>query len=148
MGSSEEDLSSSNVKAATPSSPSATLVKLVSPSQPIGPLIHYYVDMLHTHESNYDVEECHVTIHPAFHAHLQEHQDEDINKFLALLEVIPARKRKRQQPFLTFTKSKILTFVAYIQGCEEVLAQRLAHEAEAKKKAAEEASKEVRAKEK
>ena len=43
-------------------------------------------------------------------------------------------KRKRAKPFMDFTKSKILTSTEYMQGCK-VLAQRLAHEAEAKRKA-------------
>ena len=50
--------------------------------------------------------------------------------------MISARKRKRQHPLLDFNKSKILTFVAYIQICEELLAQRSAPKAEAKRKVA------------
>ena len=103
----------------------------------------------HAHESNYNIRERHVPIDLAFHTHLQEQQEEDINKFFALPEVIPARKKKQQQHFLDFTKSKILTSVAYTQGCEEVLAQRLAHEAEAKRKVVEkEASREIMEREK
>ena len=50
---------------------------------------------------------------------------------------------------MDFTKSKILTSVAYTQRCEDVLAQRLAHEAEAKRKAAlKEANMETRLREK
>ena len=63
--------------------------------------------------------------------------------------MIPATKRKRAQPFMDFTKSRILTSTEYIQRCENVLAQRLAHEAEAKRKAeAKEANRETRLREK
>ena len=61
----------------------------------------------------------HVSIDLAFHAHLQQHKEENISRFLALPEVISARKRKRQQPFLDFTRSKILTSTTYTQGCED-----------------------------
>ena len=69
--------------------------------------------------------------------------------FLALPEIIPPRKRKRQQPLLDFTKFKILTSRAYSEGCERVMAQREAPQTEAKRKAVErEANKETRRKEK
>ena len=69
--------------------------------------------------------------------------------FLALSEIIPTKKCKRQQPLLDFTKSKILTSCAYSEGCERVLAQREATQNEAKQKVAErEANKEIRRKEK
>ena len=65
--------------------------------------------------------------------------------FLALPEIIPARKCKHQQPLLDFMKSKILTSCAYTEGCECVLAQREANQNEAKHKVAErEANKEIR----
>ena len=58
-------------------------------------------------------------------------------------------KRERAQPFMDFTKSKILTSAKYTQCCEDVLAQRLAHEAEAKRKVAlKEANRETRLREK
>ena len=84
--------------------------------------MHYYVDMPHTDESYYHVKERHVSIDPAFHTHLQKHKENDINRFLLLPKVIPAKKRNRQQSLLDFTKSKILTSVAYKQGYKEVLA--------------------------
>ena len=61
--------------------------------------------------------------------------------------MIPAIKRKRTQPLLDFSKSKILTSLAYTEACEQLLAQRSAHEAEAKRRAAErEATRESRLK--
>ena len=94
---------------------------------------HYYVDVPHAEENMYDVHECNVPIDPQFHADLEEHNN-DISQFLALPEVILTRKRKRQQPLLDFSKSKILTSLAYTQACEELLAQRTSREAEAKRK--------------
>ena len=92
----------------------------------------------------------HVPIDRDFQAHLEQEQEGgDFSTFLALPEIIPARKRKRQQPLLDFTKSKILTSRAYSEGCECVMAQREATQSEAKRKAAErEANKETRRKEK
>ena len=55
---------------------------------------HYYVDVPHAEESTYDVHERNVPFDPQFHANLEEHNN-DISQFLALPEVIPARKRKR-----------------------------------------------------
>ena len=56
-------------------------------------------------------------------------------------------KRKRAQSLVDFSKSKILTSLAYTEACEQLLAQRSAHEAEAKRKAAErEATRESRLK--
>ena len=50
---------------------------------------------------------------------------------------------------MDFTKSKILTSAAYSQRCKDILTQRLAHEAEAKRKAAfKEANRETRLREK
>ena len=121
---------------------------LSSPSQAIGGagpsdhtspsrLTHFFVDLQHAEDSIYEIEERHVPIDPTFHAHLQDHQEDNISNFLALLEVIPAMKRKRAQPLLDFSKSKILTSLAYTEACEQLLAQKSAHEAEAKRKAAE-----------
>ena len=63
--------------------------------------------------------------------------------------MIPGRKRKRQQPLLDFSNSKFLTSTAYTEAYEELLAQRSAHEDEAKRKAVHrEASKDSRLKEK
>ena len=97
---------------------------------------HFYVDIPRADDSTYDVQQHQIPIDPMFHAHLQEQEEDNISQFFALPEVIPATKRKRAQPFMDFTKSKILTSAEYTQRCEDELAQRLAHEAEAKQKAA------------
>ena len=97
--------------------------------------------------STYKIEERHAPIDPTFHAHLQDHLEDNISNFLALPEVIPTMKRKRAQPLLDFSKSKVLTSLAYTEACEQLLAQRSAYEAEAKRKAAErEATRENRLK--
>ena len=66
---------------------------------------HYYVDFPHAEESTYDVHEQNVPIDPQFYIDLEEHNN-NISQFLALLEVIPVRKRKKQQPFLDFSRPK------------------------------------------
>ena len=107
------------------------------------------MDVADAHESTYDACDRNVAIDADFHAHLRQERDHDITTFLALPELIPARKRKRQQPLLDFTRSKILTSQAYTEGCERLLAQREAHQEQAKCKAADkEATKEQRRKEK
>ena len=111
--------------------------------------LHFYVDVPDAHESTYDVCDWSVGIDPGFHAQLREDDDHDISSFLALPELIPTRKRKRQQPLLDFTRSKILTSQAYTDGCERLLAQREAHQEQARRKVADrEATKEQRRKEK
>ena len=97
---------------------------------------HYYIDVPHAEESTYDVHERNIPIDPEFHADLEQHNN-DFSHFLALPEVIPTRKKKKQQPLLDFSKSKILTSLAYTQACEEVLTQKTACEAEARRKVAE-----------
>ena len=74
---------------------------------------HYYIHVPHIEKSTYDVHELNVPIDLQFHADLEEHNN-DISQFLALPEVIPMRKKKRQQPLLDFSKSKILTSLAYV----------------------------------
>ena len=109
---------------------------------------HYYIDVPHTEDSTYDAHERNIPIDPEFHTDLEQHSN-DFNHFLALPKVIPASKRKKQQPLQDFSKSRILTSVAYTQACEEVLAQKTAREAEARRKLAEkEANRESRMKEK
>ena len=71
-------------------------------------MLHFYIDVPSADDSTYDVWERHVAIDLAFHAHLQEQREDNISQFLALLEVIPVTKRKRAQPFMDFTKTKIL----------------------------------------
>ena len=93
--------------------------------EPVAPLNmpHFYVDVPGADNSTYDVLERHVAINPTFHAHLKEQEEDNISQFLALPEMIPATKRKRAEPFMDFTKSKILTSTEYTQRCEDVLAQ-------------------------
>ncbi len=49
-------------------------------------------------------------------------------------KLIPAKKRRRQQPLLDYTSSRILTFRDYVKGLEELLAKKEATAAAAKKK--------------
>ena len=109
---------------------------------------HYYIDVSHAEESTYGVYERNIPIDPEFHANLEQHSN-NFSQFPALPEVIPARKKKKQQPLLDFLKSRILMSLAYTQACEEVLAQKTAREAEAWRKLAKtEANRESRIKEK
>ena len=55
--------------------------------------LHYYVDVPNTHESTYEACERNVGIDLA---QLQHENEDDISTFLALPEIIPARKRKQQ----------------------------------------------------
>jgi hypothetical protein len=75
-----------------------------------------------------------VQIDPALRAHLQTENEQDINHFLALPEIIPAKKRKRQQPLLDFTQSRILTSIDYITAMKQVLQKREATAAAARTK--------------
>ena len=115
--------SSEGVDACTTSSPSQAF-GAVGPSdrKPQSHLTHFFVDVQHAEDSTYEIQECHVPIDPTFHAHLQDHQEDNISNFLALPEVILAMKRKRAQPLLDFSKSKILTSLAYTEACEQLLA--------------------------
>ena len=72
--------------------------------------------------SMYEVEERHIPINPTFHAYLQDHEEDNIIDFLAFPEVVPAMKRKQVQLLMDFSKSKILTFLAYTKACEQLLA--------------------------
>ena len=82
----------------------------------------FYVDVPHAEESTYEVGEWHVPINPTFHALLQDLQEDNISEFLMLPKVNLATKRKQAQTLLDFSKSKILTSVAYIQAYEQLLA--------------------------
>jgi hypothetical protein len=86
-------------------------------SQPQIPT-HFYIDVPNPEESSYDQEECHIAIDPGFKAQLQADNDQDISNFLALPEIIPTKKRKRQQALLDFTQSIILTSREYVTGLE------------------------------
>ena len=111
--------------------------------------LHFYVDVPEADESTYPACDRSVGIDPGFHAQLREDDNHDISSFLVLPELIPARKRKRQQPLLDFTRSKILTSEAYTEGCEHLLAQREANQEQARHRAVDrEATKEQRRKEK
>ena len=91
--------------------------------------------------------ERHVSINLAFHTHLQEHHKNNINQFLVLLKVIPTKEEEAIATFAGFFKIKN-SCVAYMQGFEDVLAQRFAHQAKAKKKVAEnKAMREIKEKE-
>ena len=113
-------------------------------------VVHYYVAVHSSEESADPPSEANVEIGPGCHDHLQQELDHgDISTFLALLEIIPARQRRRPQPLLDFTKSKILTSRTYTESCERLLAQKEATQAEAKRKAdLREATKETRRREK
>ena len=106
---------------------------------------HFYVDVQNPEESNYDRAEQHIAIDPGFLAEVQTSNDNNILQFLSLPELIPAKKRKRQQPLLDFTQSIILTSKDYSKGLEEILAKKEATAAAAlKRKEEKEATKEQR----
>jgi len=98
------------------------------------PTRHYYVDVQNGEESNYHLSDQHTRIDSAFRAQIHEGNEQNISNFLALPEVIPAKKRTRQQPLLDYTSSRILTSRDYIAGLEELLARKEATAAAAKKK--------------
>ena len=112
--------------------------------------VHYYVDVSNNEESAYQACDRNVPLDPGFQEHLQEEcEARDISTFLALPEIILARQRRRQQPLLDLTKSKILTSHTYTKSCERVLAQKEATQAEAKRKGElQKATKETRRREK
>ena len=94
---------------------------------------HYYIDIPDVDDSTYHASERHVLIDLDFQSHLQVEQEAgDFSTFLALPEIIPTRKPKRQQSLLDFTKSKILTRHAYSEGYECILVHREATQNEAK----------------
>lgn len=106
---------------------------------------HYYVDVPNSHESDYATCEQHVGIDPSFREEVERENNRDINQFLCLPEMIPAKKRKRQQPLLDYTHSRILTSEDYMKGLEDLLAKKEEVAAAAKKKKDEkEATKEQR----
>jgi hypothetical protein len=106
---------------------------------------HFFVDVPNSEESSYSKNEQHVQIDPDLRAQLQAEDAEDISHFLALPEIIPVRKWKKQQPLLDYTRLRILTSQEYIAAMEHVLEQREATAAEAKrKKADKDATKEQR----
>lgn len=102
--------------------------------QPPSPTRHYYVDVPNPEESTYETCEQHVRIDPAFREEVEKQNENDISQFLALPELIPAQKRKRQQPLLDYTNSRILTSEDYMQGLQELLAKKEESAAAAKKK--------------
>ena len=130
--------------------PPAMCTPLSPVQNPTTPPCHFYIDVSDVDDNTHEAVGIHVPIDRDFQANLEQEQEGgDFSTFLALPEIIPARKRKRRQPLLDFTKSKILTSRAYSEGCERVMAQREATQTEAKRKATErEANKETRRKEK
>ena len=95
---------------------------------------HYYVDVPNPEESNYEACEQHVSIDPAFREELQRGNNGDISEFLCLPELIPAKKRRRQQPLLDYTHNRILTSADYMKGLEDLLAKKEEFAAAAAKK--------------
>ena len=95
-----------------------------APQQSTQHLRHYYVDVPNREDSNVDSNDQHVSIDPEFRAELDSRQEGNISDFLRLPELIPAKKRRKQQPFLDYTQSLILTSGDYIRGLQEVLAKK------------------------
>ena len=86
-----------------------------------------------------------MSIDPQFRVELDSRQEGNISEFLRLSELIPTKKRRKQQPLLDYTQSRILTLGDYIRGLEEVLAKKEAVAAAAKqRKEDKEATKEQR----
>jgi hypothetical protein len=98
------------------------------------PARHYYVDVQNGEESNYDLNDQHTTIDPEFRAQIHGGNEQNISNFLSLPEIIPAKKRRKQQPLLDYTSSRILTSRDYVTAVEELLAKKEATAAAAKKK--------------
>ena len=65
-----------------------------------------------------------ITIDPEFREELKRRNDSNIDEFLSLPELIPAKKRRKQKALLDYTKSIILTSRDYIKGLEELLAKK------------------------
>jgi hypothetical protein len=61
------------------------------------------MDVLNPEDSSYSREEQHIVIDLEYRAQLYEEHEQDINHFLALPKIIPAKEKKRQQPFLDYT---------------------------------------------
>jgi hypothetical protein len=85
---------------------------------------HFYVNVSNLEENNYDLNDQHITIDPEFREELKRKNDSNIDKFLSLSELIPAKKMKEQQPLLDYTKNIILTSRYYIKGLQELLAKK------------------------
>ena len=79
--------------------------------------------MPHLENNTYDAIEQYVQIDLALRAQLQVENGEDISHFKALPKIIPTKKKKRQQPLLDFTHSRIPTLQEYITAMEQVLSQ-------------------------
>jgi hypothetical protein len=106
---------------------------------------HFYVDVPNPEENNYDLNDQHITIDPEFREELQRRNHSNIDEFLSLPELIPAKTKRKQQPLLDYTNNIILTSRDYIKGLEELLAKKEATTIAAQKKKEEkEASKEQR----
>lgn len=60
--------------------------------------------------------------------------EQNISNFLSLPEIIPAKKKNRQNPLLDYTSSRILTSRNYITEIEDILAKKESTAATAKKK--------------
>lgn len=95
-----------------------------APQQSGQHLRHYYVDVPNREDNNVESNDQHISIDPQFWAELDSRQEGNISEFLRLPELIPAKKRRKQQPLLDYTQSRILTSRDYIRGLEEVLAKK------------------------
>ena len=98
------------------------------------PTRHYYVNVQNVEENDYNLNDQHIRIDPAFRTQIHEGNEQNISNFLSLPEIIPAKKRSKQQPLLDYTSSKILTSRDYITRLEELAARKEATTTSAKKK--------------
>ena len=57
------------------------------------PTRHYCVDVQNGEESDYNLNDQHIRIDPAFRAQIHEGNEQNISNFLSLPEIIPAKKR-------------------------------------------------------
>ena len=88
------------------------------------PTRHYYVDVQNEEESDYSLNDQHIWIDPAFRAQIHEGNKQNISNFLSLHEIIPAKKRSRQQPLLDYTSSIIWTSRDYIARLDRLLTRK------------------------
>ena len=88
------------------------------------PTRHYYVDVQNEEESDYNLNDQYIWIVPTFRAQIHEGNKQNISNFLSLYEIIPAKKRSRQQPLLDYTSSIIWTSRDYIARLDGLLARK------------------------
>ena len=56
---------------------------------------HFYVDVPNPEENNYDLNDQYITIDPEFQDELKRRNDSNIDDFLSLPKLIPAKKRRK-----------------------------------------------------